>query len=105
MPHTLRPELQKALDELNPQQRSAVEQTEGPVMVIAGPGTGKTQILAARIGRILSHPDLGDVRPDQVLCLTYTDAGAVAMPSACCPSSDPMPTGRAFSPFTRSATR
>ncbi len=79
MPHTLRPELQKALDELNPQQRSAVEQTEGPVMVIAGPGTGKTQILAARIGRILSHPDLGDVRPDQVLCLTYTDAGAVAM--------------------------
>ena len=38
---------------LNDQQRRAVDQVEGPVMVIAGPGTGKTQILSARIGRIL----------------------------------------------------
>ena len=75
----VRPELAKALAELNDEQRAAVDQTEGPVMVIAGPGTGKTQILAARIGRILNHPDLGDIRPEQVLCLTYTDAGAVAM--------------------------
>jgi len=64
---------------LNEEQLQAVHQTEGPVIVIAGPGTGKTQILAARIGYILSNPDLGDIRPDQVLCLTYTDAGAVAM--------------------------
>ncbi len=48
-------------------------------MVIAGPGTGKTQILASRIGYILSHPDLGDIKPEQILCLTFTDAGAVAM--------------------------
>jgi DNA helicase-2/ATP-dependent DNA helicase PcrA len=62
---------------LNRQQRIAVDQTEGPVMVIAGPGTGKTQILSARIGKIL----LGDaqIEPSNILCLTYTDAGVVAM--------------------------
>ena len=45
-------------------------------MVIAGPGTGKTQILAARIGKILLDTD---VYPQNVLCLTYTDAGTIAM--------------------------
>src|SRR5205823_2667651 len=62
---------------LNPEQKKAVDQTEGPVMVIAGPGTGKTQILSARIGRILLS-DAG-VEPHNILCLTYTDAGVVAM--------------------------
>lgn len=62
---------------LNPQQRKAVDQVEGPVMVIAGPGTGKTQILSARIGKILLS-DAG-VEPNNILCLTYTDAGVVAM--------------------------
>jgi DNA helicase-2/ATP-dependent DNA helicase PcrA len=61
---------------LNRQQREAVEQTEGPVMVIAGPGTGKTQILASRIGKILQDTDY---LPQNILCLTYTDAGTVAM--------------------------
>ncbi|HVU54340.1 MAG TPA: ATP-dependent DNA helicase [Puia sp.] len=61
---------------LNEQQRLAVDTTEGPIMVIAGPGTGKTQILAARIGKILLDTD---VSPDNILCLTYTDAGAIAM--------------------------
>ncbi len=61
---------------LNGQQRKAVDQTEGPVMVIAGPGTGKTQILAARIGKILLDTDY---LPHNILCLTYTDAGTVAM--------------------------
>ena len=45
-------------------------------MVIAGPGTGKTQILAARIGKILTETDAS---AHEILCLTYTDAGAVAM--------------------------
>lgn len=62
---------------LNEQQRKAVDQTEGPVMVIAGPGTGKTQILSARIGKILLS-DAG-VEPKNILCLTYTDAGVIAM--------------------------
>src|SRR5690349_17284618 len=66
----------EALNQLNPQQRIAVDTIEGPVMVIAGPGTGKTQILAARIGKILLDTD---TLPENILCLTYTDAGAIAM--------------------------
>jgi DNA helicase-2/ATP-dependent DNA helicase PcrA len=67
------------LARLNAEQRRAVEHIEGPVMVIAGPGTGKTQIIAARIGHILKS-DL-QVAPHNILCLTYTDAGTVAMRS------------------------
>ncbi|WP_448702228.1 ATP-dependent helicase [Mucilaginibacter sp. AW1-3] len=67
---------QEALSTLNPQQLSAVNKMDGPVLVIAGPGTGKTQILAARIGKILTETD---ALPHEILCLTYTDAGAVAM--------------------------
>jgi DNA helicase II / ATP-dependent DNA helicase PcrA len=63
-------------NKLNEQQRIAVDTVEGPVMVIAGPGTGKTQILAARIGKILLETD---ALPENILCLTYTDAGAIAM--------------------------
>ena len=69
-------EYQKVYRQLNPEQKAAVDTIEGPVMVIAGPGTGKTQILSARIGKILLDTDAG---PDNILCLTYTDAGAVAM--------------------------
>jgi DNA helicase-2/ATP-dependent DNA helicase PcrA len=61
---------------LNEQQKLAVDTIEGPVMVIAGPGTGKTQILGARIGKILLETD---TPPESILCLTYTDAGAIAM--------------------------
>ncbi len=70
---------QKFADEykkLNDEQRLAVDTIEGPVMVIAGPGTGKTQILAARIGKILLETD---ALPENILCLTYTDAGTIAM--------------------------
>ncbi len=67
---------QKEVKKLNPQQRQAVETIEGPVMVIAGPGTGKTQILSARIGQILKQTD---AHAHNVLCLTYTNAGVHAM--------------------------
>jgi len=63
-------------EKLNEQQRLAVDTIEGPVMVIAGPGTGKTQILASRAGKILLETD---ALPQNILCLTYTDAGVVAM--------------------------
>ncbi|HVT85442.1 MAG TPA: ATP-dependent DNA helicase [Chitinophagaceae bacterium] len=63
-------------EKLNEQQRLAVDSIEGPVMVIAGPGTGKTQILASRIGKILLQTD---ALPENILCLTYTDAGVIAM--------------------------
>ncbi len=61
------------LEGLNTAQRQAVEQTEGPVLVVAGPGTGKTHVLAARIGKILLDTD---ARAQNVLCLTFTDACA-----------------------------
>src|SRR3954452_4504681 len=61
---------------LNAAQKQAVDNIEGPVMVIAGPGTGKTQILGARIGKILLETD---TQPDNILCLTYTEAGVIAM--------------------------
>jgi len=61
---------------LNEQQRKAVDKLFGPVMVIAGPGTGKTQILSVRIGKILLETDY---LPSNILCLTYTDAGVLAM--------------------------
>ena len=64
------------LNGLNTQQRIAVEKTEGPFMVVAGPGTGKTQILSARIGNILLNTD---TQPENILCLTYTNAGAINM--------------------------
>src|SRR6187431_854819 len=63
-------------ERLNEKQRLAVDTIDGPVMVIAGPGTGKTQILASRVGKILLETD---PQPENILCLTYTDAGVVAM--------------------------
>lgn len=69
---------QDAYNKLNEAQRQAVDQIEGPVLVIAGPGTGKTQILATRIGRIL-EADTTHAAPENVLCITYTNAGVVAM--------------------------
>ena len=59
----------------NPAQREAIDRTEGAVLVVAGPGTGKTQIIAARIAKIIQQGN----NPENILCLTYTDAGTIAM--------------------------
>ena len=67
---------EKIIAGLNPSQREAVETIEGPVLVIAGPGTGKTHILAARIGKILLETD---AQPHNILCLTFTEAGVRSM--------------------------
>lgn len=61
---------------LNPRQKEAVDATEGPVMVIAGPGTGKTQILTLRIANILKKTD---IPADAILALTFTNAAAANM--------------------------
>lgn len=61
---------------LNKAQREAVETIEGPVMVVAGPGTGKTQILALRIANILKKTDYGS---SSILCLTFTNSAVRAM--------------------------
>jgi DNA helicase-2/ATP-dependent DNA helicase PcrA len=72
----LKTKFRQEYNRLNEKQRLAVDTIEGPVMVIAGPGTGKTKILASRIGKILLETDS---YPQNILCLTYTDAGVVAM--------------------------
>jgi len=61
---------------LNPAQKKAVESIEGPVMVIAGPGTGKTQTLTLRIAQILKSTD---TPPNGILALTFTDAATREM--------------------------
>lgn len=61
---------------LNDAQKQAVDTIEGPVMVVAGPGTGKTHILALRIANILLKTD---TPPDGILALTFTEAGVDAM--------------------------
>lgn len=65
-----------AYEQLNAEQKSAVDQIEGPVMVLAGPGTGKTQMIALRIAQILRKTQAA---PYNILCLTFTESGAVAM--------------------------
>lgn len=69
-------DFETAYNRLNPEQKKAVDTVEGPVMVIAGPGTGKTQILTLRIANILK---LTDVSPENILALTFTESGARAM--------------------------
>jgi len=61
---------------LNDRQKEAVDTIDGPVMVIAGPGTGKTELLSMRVANILKQTD---TLPENILCLTYTDNGADAM--------------------------
>ena len=64
------------MPDLNPAQQLAVDTIEGPVMVLAGPGTGKTQTLAMRIANILKHTEMD---PWNILCLTFTESGVAAM--------------------------
>ncbi len=66
----------KAYKSLNKAQKEAVDTIEGPVMVVAGPGTGKTTVLTLRIANILKQTD---TPPGGILAITYTDAGVKAM--------------------------
>ncbi len=61
---------------LNPEQKLAVNSIEGPVLVLAGPGTGKTQLLSIRVGNILATTDTS---PQNILCLTFSDSAVTAM--------------------------
>ena len=71
-------EFTERYNQLNPEQKKAVDTLEGPVMVLSGPGTGKTQTLAMRIANILAQTQMD---PWNILCLTFTESGVAAMRS------------------------
>lgn len=64
------------LSTLNKAQREAVESLDGPLLIVAGPGTGKTTVLTYRIAHILSSTD---TKPGSILAMTFTEAGVYAM--------------------------
>src|SRR5437870_2066513 len=61
---------------LNPRQREAVEYCGGPLLVLAGPGTGKTHVLTSKVAHLIEHVRLA---PKRILALTFTEKAAAEM--------------------------
>ena len=71
--YSLMPENTNLFKDLNPQQIDAVKHVDGPALVVAGPGSGKTRVLTYRVANLVQNHDISETN---ILCVTFTNKAA-----------------------------